>query len=144
MNGRFQPGLVPWNKGTKGVMPRPTNGFEVGVMPHTWQPIGTERRDKDGHMLRKVSDTRIKKADWQMVKNIAWRKSFGEIPLGLFVICIDRNPDNIDPENLALVTRAQNMHRNSFRTNHPELAQLYQLKGAISRQVNRINKEQTT
>lgn len=113
-------------------------------MPHTWQPIGTERRDKDGHLVRKVSDTRNKQADWQPVKNIAWRQSFGEIPPGLFVICQDRNPDNIDPENLALVTRAQNMHRNSFRTNHPELAQLYQLKGAINRQVNRITREQTT
>lgn len=121
--------------------PAPGKGYQPGDMPHTWKPIGSERRDKDGQMLRKVSDTRDKKTDWQPIKNVVWKENFGAIPLGFFVICKDRNPDNLTPDNLALVTRAENMLRNSFRTNHPELAQLYQLKGAINRQVNRIAKQ---
>ena len=129
-------------------MPKPAEGkgFQSGNMPQTWKPIGTERRDKDGHMLRKVSDTRNKKADWQPLKNIAYIAHFGEIPSGLFVVCKDRNPDNLSPDNLAAVTRAENMRLNSFRTRYPELAKLYQLKGAINRQVNQINRknEQST
>ena len=132
--------MVPWNKGTKGVMPKPTNGFLPGAMPQTWRPVGSERRDKDGHLMRKVSDTRSKHLDWQLVKNITWRAHFGDIAPGLFVICKDRNPDNFAPENLALVSRAENMRLNSFRTRYPELAKLYQLKGAINRQINRIKK----
>ncbi len=141
---RFLPGLVPWNKGTKGVMPKPApgKGFQPGSMPVTWKPIGTERRDKDGHMLRKVSDTRVKQVDWQPLRNIVWRENFGEIPPGKFVICKDRNPDNLDPSNLAAVDRAGNMRLNSYHTRHPELAKLFQLKGAINRQVNRITRGQ--
>ena len=122
-------------------MPKPTNGYRAGNMPRTWKPIGTERRDKDGHMLRKVSDTRRKHVDWQPLRNIKWRALHGGIPTGMFVVCKDRNPNNLDANNLALVDRAENMRLNSFRTRHPELAQLYQLKGAINRQVNKINRE---
>lgn len=142
---RFKPGQTPWNKGTKGVMPKPApgKGFQPGDMPHTRKPIGAERRDKDGHLVRKVSETRIKKVDWQLVKNIVWREHFGEIPPGLFVVCQDRNPDNLDPGNMALVTRAENMRRNSYRTNYPpELARLVQLRGVLNRQINKLSRNQ--
>lgn len=137
---QFRPGQAAWNKGTKGVMPKPApgKGFQPGHAPHTWRPIGSERRDKDGRLLRKVSDTRIRRADWQPVRNIVWRAHFGEIPAGMFVICKDRNPNNLGPGNLALVNRATNMRLNSFHTRYPELAGLYQLKGAINRQLKRI------
>ena len=145
---RFKKGLVPWNKGTRGVMPSPApgKGYQPGNVPHTHRPVGSERRDKDGHLVRKVSDTRIKQVDWQLVKNIVWRQHFGEIPPGFFVICKDRQPDNLQPDNLqpdnlAIVNRSDNMRRNSFRNCPTEMAQLYQLKGAINRQVNRINKQ---
>lgn len=40
------------------------------------------------------------------------------------------------------MSRHENMRRNSYHTNYPpEVARLVQLKGAISRQVNRIKKE---
>lgn len=138
---RFKPGQTPWNKGTRGVMPVPApgKGFLPGSMPHTHRPVGTERRDKDGHLVRKVSDTRVKAVDWQPVKNIVWCEHFGPIPPGRFVVCEDRNPDNLVPGNLALVDRGENMRRNSYHTRHPELASLYQLKGAINRQLVRIN-----
>jgi hypothetical protein len=137
---RFLPGGIPWNKDTKGIMPkpRPGLGFQPGGTPHTWKPIGSEKFDKDGHKLRKVSDTRVRKTDWQPLKDIAWRGCFGEIPPGLFVICKDRNPDNLNPDNLELVTRAENMRRNSYHNLGPELAQLYQIKGQINRQLTRI------
>lgn len=142
VGNQFKPGQKPWNKGTKGAMPAPApgKGFQPGHVPHTHRPIGTERRDRDDHLVRKVSDTRDKKADWQPVRNIVWRTHFGEMPPGWFVICLDRDPDNLEPGNLVLVDRAENMRRNSYHNRHPELAPLYQLKGAINRQLTRINK----
>lgn len=140
---RFKKGTAPWNKGTRGVMPSPPpgKGYQPGNVPHTHRPVGSERRDKDGHLVRKVSDTHVKKVDWQLVKNIVWRQHFGEIPAGFFVVCKDRQPDNLQPDNLAIINRSDNMRRNSFRNCPPEMAQLYQLKGAINRQINRIKKQ---
>jgi hypothetical protein len=52
----------------------------------------------------------------------------------------------ITPDAVEAITRGENARGENARRNHPknkspELARLYQLKGAITRQVNRINKE---
>ena len=55
---RFQPGLTPWNKGTKGLQyegSKPTQ-FKPGQRPHTWLPVGTYRITTDGCMEKKVAD----------------------------------------------------------------------------------------
>lgn len=43
-------------------------------------------------------------------------------------------------DRLECITRAENLRRNGVWRD-PELGKLYQLKGAIARQVNRIRKE---
>jgi len=51
--------------------------------------------------------------------------------------------EEITLDKLELLTRAQNAARNSPYTRSPELGRLYQLKGQITRQVNRINNSNT-
>jgi hypothetical protein len=48
---------------------------------------------------------------------------------------------DITADKLECISRAQHAHRNHPRNKSPELAKLAQLKGAITRQVNRINRE---
>ncbi|HAV37007.1 MAG TPA: hypothetical protein DCX52_11750 [Massilia sp.] len=57
---RFQKGLVPWNKGVKGVAGvqeacRATH-FKPGQAPHNTLPIGSTKFDKSGVLLQKVSN----------------------------------------------------------------------------------------
>jgi hypothetical protein len=47
----------------------------------------------------------------------------------------------VTAERLECISKADNLQRNHPRTKHPELARLVQLKGAITRQVNRITRE---
>ena len=47
----------------------------------------------------------------------------------------------VTADRLECITRAENAHRNHPRNRDPELGRLVQLKGAITRQVNRIARE---
>ena len=49
--------------------------------------------------------------------------------------------EQITLDRVECISMAENARRNHPRNKHPELAKLVQLKGAITRQVNRINRE---
>jgi hypothetical protein len=49
--------------------------------------------------------------------------------------------EEVTADRLECITRAENARRNHPRNRSPELAKLVQLKGAITRQVNRIARE---
>jgi len=46
--GQFKKGQIPWNKGTKGIMPKPVNGFQKGNKCWKERPVGSERKTRDG------------------------------------------------------------------------------------------------
>lgn len=39
--GQFKKGQIPWNKGTKGIMPKPVNGFQKGNKCWKERPVGS-------------------------------------------------------------------------------------------------------
>lgn len=136
---RFKPGQIPWNDGT----PFASGGrsvetrFKPGNMPHTWRPIGTERVSKEGYLERKVADTRVSKRDYVPVHHLVWREAGREIPKGSVLAFRDGDKRNFAIDNLELVTRQELMRLNSVHNRGPEIAQLIQLRGAISRQINK-------
>ena len=140
---RFQKGHVPHNKG-KQFPPtgrRKETQFKKGHVPHCWKPIGTERIAKDGYIERKVSDTRTRK-DWVPVQNIVWMQANGEIPKGHIVVFKNRNKTDFRLENLELISRQENMRRNSIHTKYPlEIRQVVQLRGALNRQIRKLEKQ---
>lgn len=138
--GAFKPGQKPWNKGMKGLdIGGKATRFQKGRKPHTWNPIGHERVTKDGYLQRKVTDTGYTPDDYRMVHHLAWEKHHGRpVPEGHAVVFRDGNKRNFAPANLELVTRAELMRRNSYHTNlPPELARIVQLRGVITRKINR-------
>ncbi|MEB3843481.1 HNH endonuclease signature motif containing protein [Pseudomonas guariconensis] len=134
---RFKPGQDPWNKGLKGLqIGGEATQFRKGNKPHTWQPVGTERVTEDGIRQRKVCDDGPSYRRWKSVHSLLWEEAHGEIPPGHLVVFKDRNPKNIELDNLELVSRAENMRRNTIHRYPPELKstirQLSKLKRAIS------------
>ncbi|MDR5856641.1 HNH endonuclease signature motif containing protein [Caballeronia sp. LZ062] len=151
---RFQKGQTSWNKGTKGICGTHPNsrrtqfqkGSMSGAAQHNYVPIGSERLSKDGYLERKVTDDHpVPARRWVGVHRLVWEAANGPIPPG-HVVCFlpgRRTADaaRITLDALELVSRAELAHRNHPRNRDPELAKLVQLKGAITRQVNRIARE---
>ncbi|MNJ67652.1 hypothetical protein D3C77_638420 [compost metagenome] len=109
-------------------------------MPHNHVPIGTERVTCDGIRQRKTHDDGPPHRRWKSVHMILWEELRGPVPPGHIVVFRDRNTANIQIDNLELITRAENMRRNTIHRYPPELKetirQLGRLKKAISEASN--------
>lgn len=150
---RIQPGSTPWNKGQHYVAGGRSSEtrFKAGRPAHearNYLPVGTLRTSaKDGYLERKLSDDpAIAPARrWVAVHRLVWIKAHGEIPAGYIVAFRPGMKtavlEEITADRLECISRADNARRNHPRSKSPELARLVQLKGAITRQVNRITRE---
>jgi hypothetical protein len=112
--GCFPKGHVPHpNAGPKGPN---KSSFKKGNKPQTWMPVGSETVDKDGYLKRKVADTGTKKNNWVHVHRLTWEQHHGrKIPAGHIVIFVDGNNRNFEPENLRLISRADNAILNKYK-----------------------------
>lgn len=152
---RFQVGAVPWNKGVKGstgghpnsIRQQFKRGEMSGAAQRNYLPIGSLRVSKDGYLERKMTDdpNLAPSRRWTAVHRLVWQAQMGPIPRG-HVICFRPGQKTaveaeITTERLECVSRATLAKRNHPRNKSPELARLVQLKGAITRQVNRIARE---
>ena len=141
--GCFKPGHKPWNKGTHYSAPgTERTRFKKGRVPSNWKPIGTERVTKDGYLERKLSDTGYPPRDWVPVSHIEWEKHNGRpVPEGHAVVFRDGNDRNFAPANLELISRADLMRRNHYLNLPEPLPQIIQLRGALTRKINRRSQE---
>lgn len=149
---RFQPGLIPWNKGTNWTAGgrSPQTRFKPGQKPCKTQPIGAYRlvNEKTGrvHLEQKTSDeSGANNKRWTPVSRLVWIEANGPIPDG-HIVTFKKGMstailEEITIDKLECISRGQHANRNHPRNENPELSKLFQLKGAITRQVNRIKKE---
>ena len=141
---QFPKGHVPVNKGIKGWQAggrSKETQFKKGNRPHTWNEIGHERITRDGILERKVQNTGVTRQDYVAVHRLVWLESGREIPPGYNVIFKDGNRRNITLDNLECISKRENMIRNSYHTRYPkEICKVIQLKGAIQRQINKMEK----
>jgi hypothetical protein len=141
---RFAPGQRPWNAGLKGWSAGGNSikgRFQPGERPHTWQPVGAERVTTEGYLQRKMTDTGYSPRDWVNVHHLLWQEHHGPIPDGHIIVFKNGDKSDVRLENLELLTRGENMRRNSLHTRYPkEIGQLIQLKGALQRQINKRSK----
>ncbi|MFN3376351.1 MAG: HNH endonuclease signature motif containing protein, partial [Burkholderiaceae bacterium] len=146
-NGRrFAAGMVPWNKGLKGWVAKGTEAtqFKPGNKPLQTMPVGSYRINY-GVLQQKISEEPGSPSKrWRAVHELVWIAANGPLPRGHIVIFKPGmktfNPEEITPDKLLCLSRAEHGKKIMDRT-APEMRQLYQLKGAIARQVNRIAKE---
>lgn len=151
---RFKPGQKAWNEGVKGSTGLHDNcratQFKPGQKPHTWVPVGSYRINTSKgipRLERKMNDKPgPNHVRWIPVTRIVWEQHHGPVPPKHIVVFADSKKattvlEEITVDKLICISRAQNAMRNSLYSQSHELGRLAQIKGAITRQINRINRE---
>lgn len=151
---RFKPGHKTWNKGKPGTTGLHDNcrttQFKPGQKPHTTAPIGAYRINVTKGIPRLEQKLNDKPGPnhvrWIPVSRIVWEQHHGPIKPKHIVVFADSKQattvlEEITVDKLICITRAEHARRNSMYSKDHELGRLSQLKGAITRQINRITKE---
>lgn len=144
---QFKPGMTPWNKGTKGLdIGGKATRFKPGQRPHTELPVGSHRLNKEGHLQRKINDLPgSNSVRWRGVAELVWCAAHGPLPKGHRVVFkpgrFSNRLEDITLDAVECVSFAEMMRRNSRHNLPPEVNQLVAIKGAITRQANRITRE---
>lgn len=126
--GCFKKGMTPHNKDKPmptEVRAKLTTCFKKGNIPHNTLPVGSERTDTDGYLFVKTAMPDVWMAKHHM--------EFDEVPEGHKVIFLDGNKRNFNKENLAIVSNAEHMDRNTIHR-YPN-----ELKNAL-RTLSKLNK----
>jgi hypothetical protein len=140
---QFQKGQAPPNKGqkmSKDLYQKVAKTmFKKGNKPMNTQPIGTihQRSDKSGKMYLYI---KLADSNWQLLNRYTWEQYHGPIPKGLIVAYKDGNYLNNDINNLMLLTKKENMARNTIQRLPKELQQVMRLKCKL---INKINNNGT-
>lgn len=150
---RFKSGQQPWNKDThytaggRSAETRFKKGQMSGAAQHNYVPIGSLRISKDGYLERKITDdpALVPARRWVGVHRLVWVEANGPLPDGRIVVFKPGMRtavlDEITPERLELLSRAELMKRNTYHNYPKEIAQLIQLHGAVQRKINRRMKD---
>ncbi len=121
LDGRFNPGHVPANKGKKGqCAPGCEKGwFSKGNIPVNYMPVDSERVNGDDYVDVKIADPN----KWKGKHILIWEEHNGPVPKGYAIIFGDGNRRNFEPNNLILVSRKQllALNRNGLIQNDVEL-----------------------
>jgi hypothetical protein len=131
-HARFQKGQTPHNKSKKmapDVYEKCSKTmFKKGQIPVNLKPEGSERKDKDGHILIKVGNTYVHK------QRYIYEQTHGiEVPKDHVVAFADGNKENFDISNLVLMTMAENMLRNTIHRYPADLKQVIKLTSKLKR-----------
>jgi hypothetical protein len=127
---RFKKGHTSFNKGKKWddylskeaqANSRKTS-FKKNHEPHNTLVDGAIRKrcDKSGRNYKHI---RTAKGVWVQLHVYNWQKAYGEIPKGYIVVFKTKSTDNCDVSNLELITRKENMLRNTIHQYPVELKQ---------------------
>ena len=142
-DSRIKKGNVPQNKGRKqteymskeGIASSSATRFKKGSIPPNVKFNGHERIDDEGYTL-----IRIKPGKYVLKHRLLWEQHNGKIPNGMLIIFKDGNNKNIKLSNLEMITRKDNMLRNTYHNLPKPLALIVQLRGALNRQINKHQK----
>jgi hypothetical protein len=135
---QFQKGKAPPNKGqkmSKDLYQKVAKTmFKKGNKPMNTQPIGTihQRSDKSGKMYLYI---KLADSNWQLLNRYTWEQYHGPIPKGLIVAYKDGNYLNNDINNLMLLTKKENMARNTIQRFPVELQKLIKINCKLNKKI---------
>ncbi len=114
--------------------------FRKGHVPANHKPVGYERINRDRYVEVKVAEPN----KFRQKHRVVWEKYFGPIPAGYNVQFRDKNRQNLNPDNLYLINRSEQLKKeNSMYARYPkELQRIIKVKGALQRQINKFKKDE--
>lgn len=146
-NSLIKPGNVPKNKGKK--MPRAVYNkvkktmFKKGHLPSTtkWDGCITIRKPHKNRFAPAYKYIRLAKGNWLPLHVYRWTQKHGPVPKGHIVIF--RNKDTMDCrlKNLKLVSRAENMRRNTIHNLPPDLKKSVITIRTLNRKIKKYEKQ---
>ena len=143
---QFQKGQAPPNKGqkmSKDLYEKVAKTmFKKGNKPMNTQPIGTihQRKDTGGKMYQYI---KLADSKWQLLNRYTWEQHNGPIPKGMVVVYKDGDYLNNDITNLLMITKKENMARNTIQRLPKELQQVMRLKCKLIKKINNNGTKQT-
>lgn len=147
--GMFRKGQTPMNKGLKqadfmsaeAIERTKKTRFKKGNEPHNTRSDGeiSIRKDKSGLFYKYI---RIKKAKWELLHRVNYRKAFGEIPDDSCIRFIDGDQMNCEPENLQLITKQLNCLANSIHNYPPEVKTAIRTLSKLNKTIKNHGKKQ--
>ncbi|NYT64012.1 HNH endonuclease [Alcaligenaceae bacterium] len=152
-SGRFKPGLTPWNKGQahpsrgRSAETQFKKGEMSGAAQHNYVPIGSTRITRDGSLERKVTDDPdlYPAKRWVPVARLVWEATHGPIPDKQVVRFLPGMQTTVEDEitldKLECISLAENMRRNTLHRYPKEIALAIQMRGALNRKINNVEKQ---
>ena len=141
--GCYKKGHIPANKGTKGLTGANKTSFKKGNIPYNHKEIGSERITKDGYIMIKVRDGCLNK-NWELKHRWLYEKEYGKIPEGYNLIFLDGNKQNLDLDNLKLVSKSEDliMNRHKLFATDKEITNTGSLIAKVIDKANKVQKKQ--
>jgi hypothetical protein len=97
------------------------------------------RKDKRSGITYKV--IRVSEGNFKGLHIYNWEKENGPVPEGFIVAFKTTDTMNCDSENLKIITKVENMKRNSLYNYPEEIQQLIHTRGQLTRQINKRQEE---
>lgn len=134
-NYQFKKGNIPYNYGQKMsdllYEKCQKTMFKKGNKPHNTRKEGEESKSKDGYTYVKIADN-----DWRLKHRVVWEQANGPIPDDYIVVFKDNNLLNFDINNLELISRVDNMLRNTMHQYPEPIKQIIKLNNKLKKQIN--------
>lgn len=142
--GRLKKGNIPPNKGQK--MDAATREkiahtwFVKGHLPHNTLSDGEitirhQKSNPSGKNPKPYKFIRLAQGRWVELHRHLWRQANGPIPKNHVVVFRDGDTMNCELDNLELITRKENMLRNSITVFPPELRQTVKLTRELQKAI---------
>jgi len=132
---QFKTGNVPYNYGQKmsTILYEKCQKtmFKKGQKPHNTRKEGEESKSTDGYTYVKIADN-----DWRLKHRVIWEKINGPIPDNHIVVFKDNNLTNFDINNLQLITKADNMLRNTIHQYPQPIQDIIKLNNKLKKKIN--------
>jgi len=134
-NYQFKKGNVPYNYGQKmsTILYEKCQKtmFKKGRKPHNTRQQGEESKSTDGYTYVKIADN-----DWRLKHRVIWEKINGPIPDDHIIVFKDNNLTNFDINNLQLITKADNMLRNTIHQYPQPIQDIIKLNNKLKKKIN--------
>lgn len=109
--------------------------FKKGNRPRNWRPVGSERVNVEGYVEIKIAEPN----KWNLKHRVVWEQAYGPIPKDSCVTFKDRNPLNLELDNLMVIKRSQLSIMNRVGL-YSEIPELTQVGAQVAELMNKINR----